>query len=108
MGPVPLLQIEGAIKKGCLKAVKSYEEISGGLWLSWAPEFYIQSCIFQALGKLDGLLITMESSHKHISRDTDIIFREKFLKEARLGRFDLVVWYLKNMPRAIVEVKKFY
>lgn len=108
MAPVAIKNIEEKIKLASLKAMESYKKISGGEWLSWAPEHYIQSCIFQELGELDGMYVTLECSHKKITDQTGVSLKKKFLKNVRLGRFDLVVWYINNTPRFIVEVKKFY
>ena len=108
MAPVALEKIETAIKKGCQRAADRYEKITGGHWLSSAPESYIQSCIFEKIGDLDNLYATMETSHQKISEDTDISFKKKFTEDMKNGRLDLVVWYANGMPRVIIEIKKFY
>lgn len=100
-------RIERAITVGCKKAAKSYTYISGDPAYS-VPESYIQSCIFQEVGKIYQLYISLECSDKVITLQTGHALPDGFLDDVRRGRFDAIIWYKNERPRTIVEIKKFY
>lgn len=101
-----LAVIEGCIQ-GVVSAQNQYEEMSGGDWVCWAPEYFITSCIAQSLNKIQGgKYVTIENGAYDALDYASAVGKGRFHKDIRSnGRFDLLLWWAKGDPRAVIEVK---
>jgi hypothetical protein len=105
------LQITKSILKGIEQAQKDYADFSGGFWLWRAPEYFTVTYIAQQmakdLGKGSPWYLTMENGAKQAMTDAGAIGRGKLHSKLRSnGRFDLLLWWGSDEPRAPIEVKK--
>ncbi len=85
-------------------AFEQYYEWSGGFWLNYAPESYIQVEIVRALAKMCPY-VTLEDSVR------DILFygeakRGAMPRGSHGGRVDAIVWWKNEKPRLLIEVKR--
>ena len=100
--------LEKAILRGAKNAERKYEWLTGGHWLSHAPESFLQMTVAMELRKKTKNCIYVDASHNKIKADQD---------ERRLGRPpgneherpDISVWFkTSNELRAIIEIKLAY
>jgi hypothetical protein len=99
-------KLEQDIFRGALKAQSSYEEMTGGWWLSHGPESIIQIQIALSLKK--NHYVDAEASPAKILQYHDSKPRGR-PSHNRRNRFDLVVWNKSGLKiRAVVEVKRAY
>ena len=88
-------------------AQRFYESCSGGLWLEQAPEYLLCTSIAAQLHKLEGAKhVTLETHVASTLDEAGAVKRGAPRKELRRnGRFDLVLWWGGELPRAAIEVK---
>lgn len=81
--------------------------MSGGDWLCWAPEYFMTSHIAQALYNAQGSkYVTIENGAYSALSHAGAVGRGRLHSDIRSGgRFDLLLWWAKGDPRAIIEVK---
>lgn len=96
----------GAIA-GIVKAQREYEKWSGGEWLWCAPEYIATAFVAQEISKLDGAqYVTVEHGAKNAIEDAGARGRGKLHHKIRAnGRFDILLWWGDETPRAPIEVK---
>jgi len=104
------IPIESIIKRtldGISKAQKDYEDWSGGDWVWNAPEYMLTTYIAQKLSKTQGAkFITLENGAKSALTSAGAIGKGKLHSKIRSnGRFDILLWWGNNSPRAVIEVK---
>ena len=92
---------------GIVTAQNEYVKMSGGLWLWNAPEYLITVNVAQSLLKCDGTLyVTLENSVYNALKDAGGIGKGILQYDMRHnGKMDLLIWYAKNDPRGIIEIK---
>lgn len=103
------LVIESALK-GIAKAQADYEEWSGGCWLWEAPEYlagtYVAREIAFQAGKNHRYFLTLEHGTKSAMEEAGGVGRGRLHNAIRYGgRFDLMLWWASDTPRAPIEVK---
>ncbi len=96
----------GAVN-GVVKAQRAYEKWSGGEWLWCAPEYFSTVFVAQEISKLDGSkYVTIEHGANAAIEDAGARGRGKLhLKIRANGRFDILLWWADETPRAPIEVK---
>lgn len=96
----------GAIN-GIVKAQCAYEDWSGGEWLWYAPEYFSTVFVAQEISKLDGSkYVTVEHGANAAIEGAGARGRGKLHHKARAnGRFDILLWWADETPRAPIEVK---
>ncbi|MGF1836405.1 hypothetical protein [Photobacterium sanguinicancri] len=92
---------------GVVSAQKQYEEMSGGDWVCWAPEYFITSCLAQSLNQMNGSkYVTIENGAYDALDYAGAVGKGRLHRDIRSsGRFDLLLWWAKGDPRAVIEVK---
>lgn len=105
--PISKKKIIDAILNGINTAFDEYEEMSGGCWLSAAPEHYVVCKIAESLSKLDGAkYITMEGGVKDTLNEAGAVSVGRPKKALKVnGRADIIFWNGNEEPRGIIEVK---
>lgn len=107
MSAVSMATIVKNALNGVVKAQKTYEDWSGGEWLWKAPEYMATVFVAQEIAKLDGAkYVTVEHGTKSAMEDAGAIGRGKLHNKIRAGgRFDILLWWADEWPRAPIEVK---
>lgn len=92
---------------GIVKAQREYEKWSGGEWLWCAPEYIATVFVAQEIAKLDGSkYVTVENGANAAIEDAGARGRGKLHHKIRAnGRFDILLWWADETPRAPIEVK---
>ena len=107
--PYPMDKIVGNTLAGIAKAHKDYERWTGGYWLCDAPEYLITTYIARQLTTYRGhkYYVTLENNTRAAINDAGGMRKGRPRRDLRLqGRFDILLWWAKDTPRAIIEVKK--
>ncbi|MEI7844033.1 MAG: hypothetical protein WCI39_13495 [Gallionellaceae bacterium] len=96
----------GAVN-GIVKAQRACEKWSGGEWLWCAPEYIATVFVAQEISKLDGSkYVTVEHGANAAIADAGARGRGKLHHKIRAnGRFDILLWWADETPRAPIEVK---
>jgi hypothetical protein len=96
-----------AVLAAYVDAQSTYEEMSGGLWLWKAPEYFVTTYIANRIWQLDGAkFLTLENGSTQALQDAGARGRGKLPKSIReKGRVDILLWWANASPRAILEVK---
>lgn len=99
-----------AALKGIARAQADYKNWSGGYWLWQAPEYfsgtYIAQAIAAAAGKTAPWYLTMEHGARHAMAEAGAAGKGRLHSRIRAaGRFDLLLWWADDTPRAPIEVK---
>jgi|SRR3989338_197055 len=104
---VPIAAIVKGALDGVVKAQKAYADWSGGDWLWNAPEYFSTVFVAQEIAKLDGAkYVTVEHGARAAMKDAGAIGRGKLHHKIRAGgRFDILLWWADESPRAPIEVK---
>ena len=99
--------ISGAIISGIEKAHEDYRRMSGGYWVWTAAEYMLTTYIAKELSEMEGAkFITVESNGLSSMDHAGAIAPGPKPCKARLnGRFDILLWWGKAKPRAVIEVK---
>lgn len=96
-------KLEKSIIDGALKAQYDYKEMSGGWWLSHAPESFLQVIIAQQLAQSHSVYI--DATIKKLRSDT-VPTPGRPSRNFR-KRPDIAVWYKDDVTlRAIIEIKR--
>lgn len=103
---IPQDTIMDKILDGIVQAQKDYVEWSGG-WLWRAPEYMLNIYIAQKIAKIGGAkYLTLENSAKSAMEDAGAVGKGKIHSQIRAnGRFDALLWWGDDTPRAVIEVK---
>ena len=94
---------------GIAKAHADYERWTGGDWLFYAPEYLLTTYIAQEIAthRDHGYYLSLEHNARHAIREAGGLRAGRPRQDLRLGgRFDILLWWAKGTPRAIIEVKK--
>lgn len=93
--------------EGVAWAQNQYSDMSGGDWVCLAPEYFITSSIAQHLHQAEGSkFITIEHSAYDALDYAGAVGKGRLHGDIRSnGRFDLLLWWAKGFPRAVIEVK---
>ncbi|WP_312045108.1 hypothetical protein [Erwinia sp.] len=107
MAAVSTETISGAIITGIEKAHEDYRQMSGGYWVWTAAEYMLTTYIAKALSDMPGAkFVTLESNGLSSMDHAGAIAPGPKPAKARLsGRFDVLLWWGKAQPRAVIEVK---
>lgn len=99
--------ISGAIISGIEKAHEDYRRMSGGYWIWTAAEYMLTTYIAKELSDMEGAkFVTIESNGISAMDHAGAIAPGPKPGKARLnGRFDILLWWGKAQPRAVIEVK---
>lgn len=99
--------ISGAIISGIEKAHEDYRKMSGGYWVWTAAEYMLTTYIAKELSEMEGAkFVTIESNGSSSMEHAQAIAPGPKPLKARLnGRFDILLWWGKSQPRAVIEVK---
>lgn len=98
--------VKGALN-GVIKAQKAYVEWTGGWWLWEAHESLTTVFVAQELARLDGAkYVTVEHGIKVAMQDAGAVGRGRLHNKLKAnGRFDILLWWGDDTPRAPIEVK---
>ena len=107
---ISIAAIMNASVKGVCNAQRDYATWSGGLWLWEAPEYLSGTYVAQEIAKLAGKqgpwYLTMENSAKKAMDHAGATGKGRIHRKIRSnGRFDLLLWWGSDMPRAPIEIK---
>ena len=93
--------------KGIATAQKDFESWSGGSWLWEAPEYLSTVYVARELARLKGTkFISLENNAKRALKDAGAIAHGPLHKHIRAnGRFDILLFWANEKPRAPIEVK---
>ncbi len=95
-------------------AQETYEKVSGGNWLYFAPEYYLTSALFDEIGSIDGILADLEAGVKNTIVNAGAHGQGRLKSSMRPnGQCDLLLWH-ENLsdedgefvPTIPIEVKK--
>ena len=105
-GPTSIDEIIKKTLSGIKKAQKDYENWSG-LWLWEAPEYMLTTYIAREICTIEGsYYLTLESNVKKTVKEAGGYAKGRPPKDARRGgRSDIMLWWSKGTPRAVIEVK---
>lgn len=106
-GRVSVSTVVSACLEGITNAQNQYVSMSGGDWVYWAPEYFITSSIAQSLHNTSGRkYITIENGAYDALYCAGAVGQGRLHRDIRpSGRFDLLLWWAKRHPRAVIEVK---
>ena len=98
-------KFETAILDAAISAQRFHIEMTGGYYLWYSHESYLQNYIAIKTFENEGFYTSVDASPKKIRKDSDSISKRP---PKNLGqRFDLVFWKkAKNQLKAIVEIKR--
>lgn len=104
---ISIAKIARGAVNGIVRAQRAYENWSCGEWLWCAPEYFSTVFVAQEISKLDGSkYVTMEHGAKAAIEDAGARGRGKLHHKIRgNGRFDILLWWANDTPRAPIEVK---
>ncbi|EOX3117659.1 hypothetical protein ACPFMY_000498 [Vibrio cholerae] len=106
-GRISKLAVVDACLEGVVSAQYEYCHMSGGDWVCWAPEYFITTSIAQYLHQAKGSkYVTMENGAYDALDYAGAVGKGRLHGDIRSsGRFDLLLWWAKGDPRAVIEVK---
>ena len=107
--PYPMADIIENTLNGIAKAQKDYERWSGGYWLHQAPEYLMTTYVAReiAMHKENPYYITLEHNTAEAVADAGGMRPGRPRNDLRPnGKFDILLWWGNETPRAIIEVKK--
>jgi hypothetical protein len=86
---------------------ETYLEWSGNEWLWNAPEYLLTVKIAEKIANIDkNKFVTLEDNVEKTLNNSNAKGKGRISSKIRAnGRFDIVVWWAKGDPRAIIEVK---
>lgn len=107
MASIAIDVISKAIISGIEKAHEDYRRMSGGYWVWTAAEYMLTTYIAKELSDMRGAkFVTVESNGLSSMDHAGAIAPGPKPSKARLsGRFDILLWWGKAKPRAVIEVK---
>lgn len=104
---IPQKLIIQAVLDGIEDAEKTYEQWSGGEWLAYSAEHVISGFVARSIMKIPGSqYLTIEQRCRDAIESACGKRRGKLAQASRPdGRIDLLLWWAKDSPRAVVEIK---
>lgn len=101
---IAIPQIVDAAMKGIATAQKDFENWSHGWWLGHAPEYLSTVYVARELARQN--IINLEQNAKRALKDAGAIARGPMHNHIRAsGRFDILLFWANETPRAPIEVK---
>lgn len=98
-------KFEAAILDAAVSAQEFHIEMTGGYYLWYSHESYLQNYIAIEVFENQGFYVYVDASPKKIREGADSISKRPPSNIAQ--RFDLVFWHkTKNQIRAIIEIKR--
>ena len=94
---------------GISEAQKRYEYWTGGRWLWEAPEYMVTTYIAKHISGIEDKSFYLTLEHKvrdAIDKAGGLPPGKPLAVLRRNGKFDLLVWWANEKPRAVIEVKK--
>ena len=105
MSKISKLSVLDGVQEGIVEAYASYMEMSG-LTLYDAPEYFLTVAIAKKIKSLGNCWVTLEDNvHSTLGHANSKYIGRPRAGIRRNGRFDIVLWLKKGLPRAIIEVK---
>ena len=107
--PYPMDKIIDNTLTGIAKAQKDYESWTGGYWLWQAPEYLITTYIARQITTYRGhnYYVTLEHNTRAAIDAAGGMRQGRPRRDLRLqGKFDILLWWANDTPRAIIEVKR--
>lgn len=106
-GPIDKQSIISACLTGIENAQAKQIRMSGGYWLSWAPEYLITTEIAESIHGTPGTkYVTLENHTRAALEDARALGKGRLHPDIRVdGRVDIVLRWANYSPRAIIEVK---
>ncbi len=104
--------MDNIVKKtlaGISEAQEDYNNWTGDHWLWEAPEYMVTTYIAKQISDLEdkSFYLTLEHKVKDAIDEAGGLPVGRPRKILRLeGKFDILVWWAKETPRAVIEVKK--
>ena len=104
---VAIKDIIDAVLEGYTEAQIIYEKMSGGDWLWQAPEYFITATVAYKINDLPGRkYLTLEYGSAITIDEAGARGRGRLPKDIReKGKVDILLWWAKGVPRAIIEIK---
>ncbi len=104
---LPVKIITKSILEGIKKAENDYRDWSDGDWLWRAPEYLLTVYVSKQLAKLKyNKFITLENSTKDAIEIAGAKGKGNLHSNIRAnGRVDILLWWGKGDPRAVIEIK---
>ena len=104
---IAIPEIINATLEGFSKAQEIYKDMSGGFWLWQAPEYFITTSVANKIHELPGnKYLTLEYGSSTTIQDAGAKGKGKLPKDIReKGRVDILLWWARGNPRAIIEIK---
>lgn len=93
---------------GISKAQIDYETLSGGYWLWKAPEYLVTTYIARHISTINyrTFYLTLENNVTSGIKDAGGWGKGRLRKDLRPdGKFDMLLWWANDKPRAVIEVK---
>ena len=99
--------VSKTILDGMIKVEKDYRNWSGGDWLWRAPEYLITVYVSKQLASVKvNKYITLENSTKEAIEYAGVRGTGNLHSDIRSnGRVDILLWWAKGDPRAVIEIK---
>ena len=93
--------------EGYKEAHSLYHDMTGGLWLWQAPEYFITSTVAKSIFAIQGpKYLTLENNVRSAIEDAGAKGCGRLSADFRQnGRADITLWWADGTPRAIVEIK---
>ncbi|WP_432463446.1 hypothetical protein [Agarivorans sp. QJM3NY_33] len=106
-GRISRLTIVDVCLEGVVLAQNEYCDMSGGDWVCWAPEYFITTTVARCLHQAKGnKYVTIENGAYDALDYAGAVGKGRIHRDIRSGgRFDLLLWWAKGAPRAVIEVK---
>ncbi len=99
-------QVFEAVLAGVEQASVDYADMSGWSSLWYAPEYFLTVSIATQISSLGSCYLTLEDSVRDTMKSAGANGRGRPSKGLRKnGRFDIVLWWQSDTPRAVIEVK---
>lgn len=104
---ISITDVVDASMKGIAAAQKDFQSWSGGSWLWEAPEYLSTVYVARELAHLKGSkFVSLENNAKRALDDAGAIAHGPVHKHIRAnGRFDVLLFWANETPRAPIEVK---
>ena len=94
---------------GISEAQKKYEYWTGGRWLWEAPEYMVTTYIAKHIANIEDKTFYLTLEHQvrdALDKAGGLPVKEPPDVLRLKGKFDVLVWWANDTPRAVIEVKK--
>jgi len=104
---LPIKVVTNAILEGIKKAESDYQEWADGDWLWRAPEYMLTVYVAKQIANLNySKYITLENSTKDAMEIAGANVKGGLHAKIRAnGRVDILLWWARGDPRAVIELK---